>query len=132
MVDLLERPPWAGTVARPQAVLAAVRGPSPVVERLARETPDSPSAAVAAARGRSGAELALARAMGAGWLDDYVESWRDVRLAISGDDLLAAGVPEGPGVGRGLAAALRAKLDGDASGRDAELRVALEAAGAPE
>ena len=132
VVDLLEHPPWAGTIARPQAVLAAVRGPSPVVERLARETPDSPSAAVAAARGRSGTELALARALGAGWLDEYIESWRDVRLVISGDDLLAAGVPEGPGVGRGLAAALRAKLDGDASGRDAELRVALKAAGAPE
>ena len=35
------------------------------------------------------------------------------RLEISGDDLLAAGVPEGPAVGRGLAAALRAKLDGE-------------------
>jgi hypothetical protein len=31
-------------------------------------------------------------------------------------------------VGRGLAAAMRARLDGEASGADEELRVALEAA----
>jgi tRNA nucleotidyltransferase (CCA-adding enzyme) len=132
VTELMKRAPWQGVAARPQAVLAAVRGPTPVVNRLARAAPESPSAAVAAARGRSGVELALARAMGTEWLDDYVERWRDVRLAISGDDLIAAGVPEGPRVGRGLAAALRAKLDGEASGRDAELRVAVEAAGAPE
>jgi tRNA nucleotidyltransferase (CCA-adding enzyme) len=80
------------------------------------------------ARGRSDVELVLARAMGADWLDDYVGSWRHVGLDISGEDLLAAGVPEGPAVGRGLEAALRAKLDGDVSGRDAELELALAAA----
>ena len=53
--------------------------------------------------------------------------WRDVRLEISGDDLIAAGVAEGPAIGRGLAAALRAKLDGEAPARDDELRIALEA-----
>jgi tRNA nucleotidyltransferase (CCA-adding enzyme) len=132
VAELVTRPSWDGVAARPQAVLAAVRGPSAVATRLAGSAPASPSAAVAAARGCSGVELALARVMGAAWLDDYVESWRHVRLAISGDDLLAAGVPEGPRIGRGLAAALRAKLDGEASGRDAELRVALEAAGEPE
>ena len=71
----------------------------------------------------------VARAAGAAWLDDYVERWRDVRLAITGEDLIAAGVPEGPRVGRGLDAALRAKLDGETAGRDDELRIALEAAG---
>jgi choline dehydrogenase len=45
------------------------------------------------------------------------------------DDLLAAGVPEGPAVGRGLEAALAAKLDGEAADREAELAVALRAAG---
>jgi tRNA nucleotidyltransferase (CCA-adding enzyme) len=73
-------------------------------------------------------ELALARAMGAEWLDRYVGEWRDVKLEISGDDLLAAGVPEGPAVGRGLEASLARKLDGEISGRDAELATALEAA----
>ena len=52
-----------------------------------------------------------------------------LRLQITGDDLLAAGVPQGPEVGRRLEAALHAKLDGelDGEGREAELRAALEA-----
>jgi tRNA nucleotidyltransferase (CCA-adding enzyme) len=80
------------------------------------------------ARGHSGVVLALARALGAEWLDRYVAEWRDVRLEIDGDDLLAEGVEEGPAVGRGLASALRAKLDGEVAGRDEELRAALAAA----
>jgi tRNA nucleotidyltransferase (CCA-adding enzyme) len=49
-------------------------------------------------------------------------------LQITGDDLIAAGVPEGPRVGAGLAEALRRKLDGEVSGREEELAAALEAA----
>ena len=51
-----------------------------------------------------------------------------VRLEITGDDLIAAGIPEGPAIGRGLEAALSGKLDGEISGRDEELRIALAAA----
>jgi tRNA nucleotidyltransferase (CCA-adding enzyme) len=74
--------------------------------------------------------LAVAGALGAAepvrwWLDEL----RAVRLEIDGRDVLAAGVPEGPAVGRALDAALAAKLDGEAAGRDAELAVALRAAG---
>jgi tRNA nucleotidyltransferase (CCA-adding enzyme) len=59
------------------------------------------------------------------WLTEL----RSVRLQITGDDLLAAGVPQGPEVGRRLEAALRTKLDGElgGEGREAELRAALEA-----
>jgi tRNA nucleotidyltransferase (CCA-adding enzyme) len=54
---------------------------------------------------------------------------RHVRLAITGDDLLAAGVPAGPELGRRLDAALSRKLDGElGSGPRAELDAALEAA----
>jgi hypothetical protein len=42
--------------------------------------------------------------------------------------LIAAGVPQGPALGRGLDAALRGKLDGEISGREQELATALEAA----
>jgi tRNA nucleotidyltransferase (CCA-adding enzyme) len=66
--------------------------------------------------------------MGADWLDPYIGEWRDVALEIGGEDLIAAGVPEGPAVGRGLQQALRRKLDGKISGRDQELAAALEAA----
>ena len=128
LCGLLAEPPWDGVAARPAAVLAAVRGPGDGARELARLEPGSPSQAVTAAAGRPGVELALARALGAEWLDDYVGRWREVRLEISGDDLIAAGVPEGPAVGGGLAAALRAKLDGEVSGRDEELRIALDAA----
>ena len=53
---------------------------------------------------------------------------RAVGLEISGDDLLAAGVPEGPAVGRALEETLRRKLDGLVSGREDELETALQLA----
>ena len=92
----------------------------------------SPSAIAAAAAGAPVEVVALAGALGAeaqarAWLDTL----RHVRLAIDGRDLLAAGVPEGPAIGRGLRAALAAKLDGRADGREQELAVALNAAGPP-
>jgi tRNA nucleotidyltransferase (CCA-adding enzyme) len=73
-------------------------------------------------------ELALARALGAEWLDAYVARHRHVRLEVDGDDLIAAGIPEGPAIGRGLGAALRAKLDGEVEGASQELAAALAAA----
>jgi tRNA nucleotidyltransferase (CCA-adding enzyme) len=58
----------------------------------------------------------------------WLQTLRHVRLSINGDDLLAAGVPAGPQVGRRLTEALHRKLDGELpEGRDAELRAALEA-----
>ena len=72
--------------------------------------------------------LAIARAAGAGWLDDYASRLRHVDLEITGYDLVEAGVPEGPAIGRGLDAALAAKLDGRAANADEELDIALDAA----
>jgi tRNA nucleotidyltransferase (CCA-adding enzyme) len=57
----------------------------------------------------------------------WLEELRDVHLAITGDDLLSAGIPAGPEIGRRLELALRRKLDGElADGRAAELNAALE------
>jgi tRNA nucleotidyltransferase (CCA-adding enzyme) len=79
--------------------------------------------------GRPSEEIAMAAALGAA---DAVERWkrevRDARLKITGDDLLAAGVPEGPLVGRGLDAAWAALLDEGAGDREAQLAAALGAA----
>jgi tRNA nucleotidyltransferase (CCA-adding enzyme) len=73
--------------------------------------------------------VALAGAVGpAEAAGSWIEELRYVRLEIDGSDLLAAGVPQGPALGRGLRAALAAKLDGRARGREAELSAALEAA----
>jgi tRNA nucleotidyltransferase (CCA-adding enzyme) len=139
VAQLLEREPWHSLVDRSLAIHAAATGHAPgpagrlrdlraAARELVEVRSPRPSEAVQLAAGRSEIELALARGLGAEWLDDYLASWRQVELEISGEDLLAAGVPEGPAVGRGLSAALRAKLDGEVSGRDAELELALAAA----
>ncbi len=121
--------PWRDLAPREDAILAAALGRGVDAAReLAAARPRRASAAVELARGRDPLTLVLARALGAEWLDRYVAELRHVRLDIDGRDLLAAGVPEGPGIGSGLRAALRAKLDGEVSGRDEELGVALEAA----
>jgi len=71
--------------------------------------------------------LALAMALGAPaeQILRWVEELRGVSLEIDGDDLLAAGVPEGPALGRALDETLRRKLDGIVSGREEELETAL-------
>ena len=58
----------------------------------------------------------------------WVTELSHVKLEIGGVDLLAAGVPESPAVGHALRETLRRKLDGLVSGRDEELRTALEVA----
>jgi tRNA nucleotidyltransferase (CCA-adding enzyme) len=68
---------------------------------------------------------------------DWLAEMHSVRLLITGEDLLAAGVPEGPEIGKRLTAALHWKLDEPinatvdkrpvARGRQAELDAALGA-----
>lgn len=55
----------------------------------------------------------------------YWEEWRHVRLAISGTDLVAAGVPEGPIIRRALAWVLRAHLNGQVPDGSSQLEMAL-------
>jgi tRNA nucleotidyltransferase (CCA-adding enzyme) len=126
--ELLELPLWEPRADRNRAVhAAAVEAPGGEVA-LAAATPSKPSEAVALATAYSAVEMILARASGATWLDDYLERWSEVTLEIDGGDLIAAGVTEGPAVGRGLAEAKRRKLDGEIEGREQELASALEAA----
>ena len=76
-----------------------------------------------AARGAPLEAVALAGGENARrWIDDL----RHIRLEITGDDLLAAGIPQGPEVGARLRRALDRRLDGDIAGREEELRVALQ------
>jgi tRNA nucleotidyltransferase (CCA-adding enzyme) len=111
-------------------ILQAAAGAAPLAGRLERVRGASELAEVAT--GQAPETVALAGALGPAaqatrWLDDL----RHRRLEIDGSDLLAAGLEEGPAVGRGLAAARVAALDGHAVSREAQLRVALEAAGIP-
>jgi tRNA nucleotidyltransferase (CCA-adding enzyme) len=103
-------------------VRAAVRAPA-----LEDDDARPPSALARALRGLPVEAVALAGARGAAetarrWLHEL----RDVGLRISGDDLIAAGIPEGPELGSRLRAVLDLRLDGAlAEGRDAELHAAL-------
>lgn len=128
VAGLLSARPWRDVARRDRAVFAAALGPWGKAEELAAETPKRPSEAVRLARAADPVELVLARAMGAEWLDRYLQDWRRVGLEIDGEDLISAGVPQGPRIGQGLAEALRRKLDGEISGRERELQVALDAA----
>ncbi len=99
-------------------------------EDLARALKDAsrPSEIARAVAGAGPELVALAGALGPRKAArDWLERIRQVRLTIDGDDLLTAGVPEGPAVGLALRAALEAKLDGLVCGREAELAEALRA-----
>jgi tRNA nucleotidyltransferase (CCA-adding enzyme) len=84
----------------------------------------TPSEIARAARGAPLEAVALA---GGDNARRWIEELRHVQLHIDGDDLLAAGVPQGPEVGRRLRHALDRVLDGEIEpGREAELAAALE------
>jgi tRNA nucleotidyltransferase (CCA-adding enzyme) len=119
--EAADREAIAATATRADTVARALAG----AER--------PSEIARAAAGAVPELVALAGALGpAEAAREWLERLRDVRLRIDGRDLLEAGVPEGPRVGRGLAAALAAKLDGRARGREEELATALEASRATD
>ena len=92
--------------------------------RLREAVHGAPLEAVALAGSLDGAQPpSKAGAAARAWLQEL----RHVHLAITGDDLLAAGIPAGPEIGRRLELALRQRLDGElADGRAAELDAALE------
>lgn len=126
---LLADPTWSALADPARAIVAAAKGEGlEVAQALAAAAAPMPSEGVGLAAHAEPAEVVLGRALGAGWLDRWLTEWRGVTLEISGDDLIAAGVEPGPAIGHGLAAALKAKLDGEVSGREAELEVALRAA----
>jgi tRNA nucleotidyltransferase (CCA-adding enzyme) len=79
------------------------------IARAARAAPDEAVALVGGENARR-------------WLRDL----HAVRLEINGDDLLAAGIPEGPEIGARLQRALDRKLDGEIAGREQELAAALD------
>lgn len=125
---LIAEEPWSLAEDRARMLRAMAMRPVGRESELLEAEPTSPSEAVELARRFDPPELVSAHVRGADWLDEYVREWRDVTLEIDGDDLVAAGVPQGPAVGAGLAEALRRKLDGEISGREQELETALAVA----
>jgi tRNA nucleotidyltransferase (CCA-adding enzyme) len=114
--------------AQRDTIVAAVERAGELAAALQRA--ELPSEIADAVAGASPELVAIAGALGPadaaqGWLD----SIRHVALEIGGRDLIEAGITPGPAIGRGLRAALAAKRDGRAAGREAELAEALRAAG---
>jgi tRNA nucleotidyltransferase (CCA-adding enzyme) len=110
----------ASVLALPQLVreLPACARPSALYALASAATPE----AVALAAAVGGEDHAASKTNAERWLREL----RHVRLEITGDDLIAAGVAEGPEIGRRLRATLDARLDGRiAEGREAELQAAL-------
>jgi tRNA nucleotidyltransferase (CCA-adding enzyme) len=129
VLELAQEPPWRDEVADARgAVLLAASGELERPRVVADARPARRSEASDVAQGLSQAELLVARALGADWLDDYVAVDRHKRLEISGQDLVDAGIEPGPAIGRALDQAFRALLDGEASERDEQLDTALRAA----
>lgn len=129
MLDLWEYP---GNDRRPMVEAAMY------ASFLASEMPlaDSPSELWDLLHGTAVEAVALAGAFGSCSGDgaapaaarSWIEQIRHVRLLITGDDLLAAGLSPGPEIGARLEEVLCLRLDGMiAEGRDAELSAALEA-----
>jgi tRNA nucleotidyltransferase (CCA-adding enzyme) len=112
--------------AERDAIVAAALDAETLAERLTHAHRASEVRHLAAERPVE--ELAMAAALGAAEpVDRWLGELRHVRLEITGDDVLAAGVPEGPLVGRGLQAAWAARLDDGAADREAQLAAALRA-----
>jgi tRNA nucleotidyltransferase (CCA-adding enzyme) len=123
---------WIEELNRPaadrDAVLHAARKGPQLVRSLEPALPDS--AIHALLHCELPETLGVAVALGARRepVDRYLEHLSGARLDITGDDLRAAGIPEGPAIGRALRETLKRKLDGELDGRDAELEHALAVA----
>ncbi len=119
-LDLLAR--WLDHLQFPAADRDVVAAASRWVTGAPLRAASGPVAIARAARGAPLEAIALAGGENARrWLDEL----RHVQLEITGDDLLAAGLAQGPEVGARLRGVLDARLEGAVSGRDAELALAL-------
>ncbi len=122
-------PEWLGRIGLRREELARVSPAAtggPQLAQALRE-PLTPSRLRALLDPEPPEALALALAEGAPAepVLRYVTELADVRLEIAGHDLIAAGVPESPAIGRALERTLALKLDGELSGRSDELAAAL-------
>lgn len=99
-------------------------GTTPEVLELTDGTPIESLALAAAVRDMEDGPGSYGRTLIEDWLDEQ----RHVALQVTGDDLIAAGVPEGPEIGLRLEESYRLLLEERIEpGRESELRAALEA-----
>jgi tRNA nucleotidyltransferase (CCA-adding enzyme) len=113
-----------GRAATDAVMRAAVKGPQ-LASTLRNELTPSAVHAVLSCEPPEALALALGRGAPGDPVLHYLADLRGVRLEITGNDLIEAGVPQSPALGRALEETLRRKLDGRVSGRDDELKLAL-------
>jgi tRNA nucleotidyltransferase (CCA-adding enzyme) len=94
-------------------------------DRLSQEGHLRPSQVVAALRTLPLEMLPLLLALCPGGevhqhVQHYLAAWRHIRPDLTGDDLKRLGVPQGPHIGQLLSRLLAARLDGEATSKDAE------------
>jgi len=119
-LDQVALPGWAIALAREcwdGSELAAK------ANRLSRPSDVDQLARTAAPATAVGAVAAGSESIARWW-----EEGRDLMPAVRGSDLVAAGVPPGPAIGRALAAVRAAVLDGAVGGPQEQLELALRAA----
>src|SRR4051812_3198071 len=85
--------PWSGWVDRELAVMLAIVRPLPQIRELAAATPERPSVAVRLAATWDPAQLLVARALGAEWLDRYPEGGRAGPRGGTGEGMIAGRGP---------------------------------------
>ena len=132
--DLNERLRRLGFAGREVGVVRAAVALGRILDALedddAAHRPPLPDGIVDAVLARKPLEIAVLAAAAGETGSEAARRWlrklRHQRLEITGDDLLAAGL-RGPDVGRALAAARAAMLDGRAPDRESQLAVALAA-----
>jgi tRNA nucleotidyltransferase (CCA-adding enzyme) len=125
IVALLDR--WDFPAGDRDRVAAAACAVPRLIEQLPIAARPSELRAAALGVPVEGVALAGALAGADGAAQRWLQDTRHIVLEITGDDLLAAGLPEGPEIGRRLEAVLRLRLDGElASGHEAELAAALD------
>jgi len=129
--DPLALIPFLDRLALPaprRSAVARAAGDAATIARRLRSRPARPSELHELLSGEPPEALALALALGAAPapIMDWTVRLCHVRLAITGDDLVAAGFEPSPAFGRALEETLRRKLDGEVEDRAAELCAALE------
>lgn len=118
MAALAAKPAERRTVARINRVLESLGGPESPAWWRAMDGEALMVLLPALALSRNDAEKKR--------LSRYIECIRPVRTTITGDDIVAAGIPPSPRVGAALRETLDALRTGRISGRDSELAFALE------
>jgi tRNA nucleotidyltransferase (CCA-adding enzyme) len=108
-----------------QELIGGIAAAASACDRLCKEGALRPSEVVAALRALSLEMLPLLLALCPEskvhqCVQHYLTTWRHIRPDLTGDDLKRLGVPQGPHIGRLLARVLAAKLDGEATTREAE------------